>query len=180
MKKENKERIDAWVTEWYDWIRREIGNNIAKDRMSQYADDLTIHMIESLYYLSDEKVEQMLRDDKMQWWILRGASMQLRSSSSPFWHIYRKHKYSARENGLPGSHSNIFDGIWEEYDDSLETCFQEAWEELDWYLRTLMEKHFYQRWTIEKMYKYYNISKTHLIKDMNRGINLIREKCKEC
>ena len=180
MTKENKARVDTWVTEWYEWVRREIGKNIAKDRMSDYADDLTIHMIESLYYLSDEKIEQMLRDDKIQWWILRGASMQLRSSSSPFWHIYRKHKMSARTNGIGGSHSNIFDGIWEDYDPGLEKCFEGAWGELDWYLRTLMEKHFYQRWSLEKLHKYYNISKTHLVKDLNKAINEIRNKCKDC
>jgi hypothetical protein len=180
MTKENKKRIDDWVTEWYEWVRKEIGTNIAKHQMSQYADDLTIHMIESLYHLSDEKVEQMLRDGKIQFWILRGASLQLRSSSSPFWHIYRKHKFSARENGLSGSHSNIFDGVYEEYDDSLYQCFKESWGELNWYDRTLMEKHFYQKWSLEKLHKYYNISKSHLVKDINRSINQIRKKCQEC
>ena len=180
MKKKNKDRLDKWFTENYEWLRNEVGSNIAKGKMSDYRDDLVSLVVEAAYNLSDEKVEQMLDDDMLQWWFLRSAGLQLRSSSSPFYTQFRRHKFSAREFGLPNSDKNIFEGIYEEYNADLELCFQREYDNLHWYLQTLLRKHFLERQSLTKMYKYYNISKTHLVKDINRGINIIRENCKHC
>lgn len=180
MTQENKKRLDTWITDHYGWLRNEVNTNICKGGMNQYTDDMMSHMVESLYALSDEKITQMLDDQKLKWWFLRGCGFQLRSSSSPFWHTYRKHKMGARENGLAGSNSNIFDGVFEEYDPSLELCLEEAWDKMDWYLRTLMDKYFYQKYSVAKLHEYYGISKNHLIKDINKGIHYIREYCKHC
>jgi hypothetical protein len=179
--RELKRRIDGWVTREYEWLAGEIEKNVCKGKMKDYAPDLTSLLIESLYKLPDEKITQMLDDDKVGHYLLVGAGMQLRSSTSPFYQIFRKHKSYAREDGQPGVHSfSIFERPWEEYDDSLYECFQEAMEELHWYERNLITKYFLDEWTLQEMYEYYGISKKHIIKDINNGLQAIREHCKDC
>jgi len=180
MTKNTKLRIDKWVGEKYEWLLGEIKTNIAKGRMSQYADDLLIHMIETIYEQDDDKVNQMLDDGKLEWWLLTGAGRQLRSSTSPFYRLYRKEKSWAREEGIEGSFSNIFEKPGEEYDETLYQCFTEAYEDLHFYQKAIMNKYFYEEKTLQDIHEYYNISKTHLVKDINTAINQIREKCKHC
>ena len=180
MTRETKKRLDNWMNQNYEWLAGEISTNIAKNQMSEYSGDLISHMVESAYKLDDEKVSKMLDNNKLGWYLLTGAGIQLRSSTSPFYRIYRHQKTWAREPGLPNSDKNIFDKEYEEYNDELYECFQKAWDELDWYLKTIMNKYFYENMSLLELHQYYNISKTHLIKDLNRGINQIRNKCNDC
>ena len=46
--------------------------------MRDYADDLAVHMIETLYTQDEDKLNQMLDDDMLGWWLLTGAGRQLR------------------------------------------------------------------------------------------------------
>ena len=180
MTKNTKDRIDKWVGEKYVWLQDQIYTNIAKGQMKQYGADLTIHMVETLYTIPEDKVIQMLDDGKVEWWLLVGASQQLRSSTSPFYRIYRQEKSWSREDGIEGSFNSIFDRPEEVYDDSLMECFKETYDNLHWYDKEIMNKYWYENKSIEEVYKYYGISKIHLIKDINRIINQIRTKCNNC
>ena len=97
--KDLKRRVDEWVQGNYEWLLKEIKTNIAKDQMSQYAYDLTSYLIETLYTMPEEKVSQLLDNGKVGHYLLVGAGMQLRSSTSPFYRTFRKFKMSAREDG---------------------------------------------------------------------------------
>ena len=181
MNKELKNRLDKWMAKSYEWLYGEIETNICKGRMREYTGDLVSYMVETSYKLPDDKLTQLLGDDKLGWYLLTGAGMALRSSTSPFYRIYRHQKSWSRTEGIPGSNKNIFDGIWEEYDEDLLECFKQSWEEdLDWYHRALMDRYFYQEWTLQQMYEFYQIPKRHIVNDLNTGINIIRKKCQEC
>ena len=178
--KELKIRADKWITDNYEWLLGQIERNVCKGQMKEYAPDLTSYLIESIYTLPEEKVTQLLDDNKVANYLLVGAGMQLRSSTSPFYRKFRKHKMSAREDGQDGHHFSIFERPYEEYDDSLYECFQEAYGELHFYEKALIDKYFYEEWTLQQMYEYYNISKRHIIKDINNTLNTIRQHCKHC
>ncbi len=64
MNKETKNRIDNWVSDNYVWYLGEVRNNIAKGMMKDYADDLVIHMIETLYTQAEEKINQMIDENE--------------------------------------------------------------------------------------------------------------------
>ena len=180
IRKDTKKRIDEWVSENYLWFLGEVKTNIAKHRMSQYADDLVIHMIETLYTQDDDKINKMLDEDKVGWWLLVGAGVQLRSSTSPFYRIYRKEKSWSREEGYEGSFANIFDHPDEPYNGELYDCFHQSFEELHWYQKKIMTMFWYEGKTLQEIYEHYNIGKNHLVKDINTAINQIREKCQHC
>jgi hypothetical protein len=178
-----KQKLDKFVEKEYKWIDREIRNNIAKNQMADYADDLLQEMIIQLYNMKEEKIEQLLDNGKLKWYVLSGAGMQLRSSTSPFYQRIRKHKMSAREFGLPGTDANIFEKIDDTEELSTECyyiCMQREIENLHWYNKTLLQEYWIQGLHLEDLHQKYKISKAHLTKDLNAAILQIRENCEEC
>ena len=178
-----KDRLDDWVRREYKWIDREIRANIAKNQMRDYADDLIQEMMIQLYNMKEEKIEQLLDNGKLKWYVLSGAGMQLRSNTSPFYNRIRKHKMSAREFGLPGTDANIFEKIDDTEELSTECyyiCMQREIENLHWYNKTLLQEYWIQGLHLDDLHAKYKISKKHLTKDLNAAILQIRENCEEC
>ena len=178
-----KDRLDRFINKEYKWLRSNIVHNIAKGQMKDYADDLLQEMIIQLYGMKEEKIEMLLDGGKLKWYVLTGAGMQLRSNTSPFYRRIRKHKMSARENGLDGSDSNIFERIDDTEELSTECyyiCMQREIENLHWYNKTLLQEYWIQGLHLDDLHKKYNISKKHLTKDLNAAILTIRENCEEC
>ena len=178
----HNEKIGRWIEENYKWVRGQINTNIAKGKMSQYQDDLIQEMMLSLYNMKEDKFNQMVKDDKLRWWMLTGAGMALRSSTSPFYLKIRKHKMFAREMGLPNSDKNIFETgkHYEAYEEVYYQCYRDEFEKLHWYNKKLVNEYWFQGKTIQSIHEKYNISKTHLTRDLNKAILTIREACKGC
>ena len=175
-----KNRLDRWVSDHYKWLQYQIKTNIAKGGMSDYADELLHEMVIQLYGMKEEKIEELLDNDKLKWYLLTGAGMQLRSSSSPFYRRIRKHKMYARENGMPGSDQNIFEKIddTEEMDtECYFQCMKREIEKLHWYNKTLLKEYWEQGMHLDSLNEKYGISKKHLTKDLNAAILTIRKNC---
>jgi len=175
-----KEEIDKGVNEWfrknYLYLRREISNNICKDGMNDYTDDLLQYMV--LWFLErpDEQKEQMLNDGTIMNYLLRGASIQLKSNTSPFYSKVRKFKMSARDgDGLPEGldENDSFEN------DPLYQCMMREIDNLHFYYRTLIEDKWMKGLTLGQMREKYNITLSSLSKDLKVAYAIIREKC-EC
>ena len=178
-----KSRLDRWVSDHYEWLDGQIRANIAKGKMREYADDLIQEMMVQLYGMKEEKIEQLLDNGKLKWYVLSGAGMQLRSKTSPFYQRLRKHKMMARENGLEGSDKNIFERIDDTEEMSTEcyfSCMKREIENLHWYSKTLLKEYWEQGKGLDVLNEKYGISKKHLTKDLNSAILTIRENCEEC
>lgn len=173
-----EKRLNEWVSREYEWLRREITSNIAKGGMKEYADDLLHHIIIDLYKMDSTKISQMLDDGKLKWYVLRGASLQLRSGTSPFYKTHRKDRMTARSGMLEEYSIYTQPEVFKEEDnEELTECLQRAIDQLHWYHKELFTKKFKQGWTLEEIHKHYNIGKRHLIKDLNKAINEIRSIC---
>ena len=178
-----KSRLDRWIGEEYGWLQGQIKRNIAKGAMAEYADELLHEMIIQLYGMREEKIEELLDNGKLKWYLLTGAGMQLRSGSSPFYRRIRKHKMMARENGLEGSEKNIFEKIDDTEEMSTECyfqCMKREIENLHWYSKTLLKEYWEQGMGLDALNEKYNISKKHLTKDLNAAILTIRKNCEDC
>jgi len=173
-----KEEIDKGVNEWfrknYLYLRREISNNIAKDGMNDYTDDLLQYMCIWFLERPDELKQELLEKGLIANYMLRGASIQLKSNTSPFYSKIRKFKMSVREGaGLP-------DGI--DDDDSYENdplyqCMLRELDNMHFYYRTLIQDKWFEGMTLNQMREKYNITLASLSKDLKVAYAIIREKC---
>lgn len=179
MNKEIEKRLNEWVSEEYEWLLGEISTNITKGRMSGYTSDLLHHILLDLYKMDSDKIEGMLDNGKLKWYVLSGASLQIRSQTSPFYRTHRKEKTWARSGVID---SGMYDTETYELEDpdtgeSLYDCFQRAMSEIHWYQATLLRKKIIEGKTYQEIYEYYNISKTHLIRDINEALRDVRLIC---
>ena len=140
--------------------------------MSDYSDDLLHHIIIDLYKKTPEYKLNILENNKVENWILVACGFQLRSGQSPFYRSYRQMRMQARSGVLP-------DGILEEDDnlDDMYLCLLKAMDQLDVYKRMIIQKKYFEGWTYNQICDYYQISKTHLVKDTKLAMKEIREYC---
>lgn len=174
-----EEKVNKWIEENYKWFKGEVSRNIAKNQMNQYVDELVHEIILSLYKITPAKWVDIENGSGIRAYCLSAASLALRSNTSPFYRLIRREKMQAREFGLPGSESNIFETgeTYEPYDESLYQCFQREYANLHWYLKTLVDRYWFQKWNLTDLHNHYGISKRHIVKDLNEAIYIIREKC---
>ena len=184
MTKEKK--LNKFISEHYEWLMREVKKNIAKGKMSEYAEDLLHHVILDLYKMNEDKINQMLDDDKLKWYILSGCGLQIRSSTSPFYRIHRKERMAARENYTSGDdHEFTFTGgvgiLEQEYvpyeEDELYKCMMEELENMHFYYRTLIQDKWMANMTLNQMREKYGITLSSLSKDLKVAYEIIRTKC---
>ena len=179
-------RLNNFVSEHYEWLLKEVKKNIAKGKMSEYAEDLLHHVILDLYKMDGGKITQLLDDEKIKWYVLSGCGLQLRSSTSPFYRIHRRTKMSSRENySGGGDHEFNFAGsvgiLEQEYvpyeGDPLYDCMMEEIKNLHFYYRILLEEKWIRGMTIQQMRDKYGITLSSLTKDLKVAYEIIRTKC---
>lgn len=182
MKQEIKDKLDRWVNKEYRWLKGEISKNIAWGMMADYSDDLLHHIILDLYKMDEDKIDGMLENNKLKWYVLRGASLQIRSGTSPFYITWRKHKMSARGGIIDSDAGETFTPSYEmeiEPEEGLTECLDRAINQLHWYLQAIFKKKFKEGLPLQEIHEFYNISKVHLVRDLNTAITEIRQTCKD-
>ena len=179
----HEQKVNKWVEENYRWFLGEVKRNIAKHQMSQFAEELVHELILSLYKMKPEKWDEIERGSGISAYVLTSAGLSLRSQTSPFYLKIRRERGWARENGLAGSNSNIFEKIDDTEETSTEKyhqCMLREIEKMHWYLRKLLNEYWIEGETLDTLHAKYQISKRHLTKDLNEAIYIIRENCKDC
>jgi hypothetical protein len=171
--------IDRWFRENYNSLLYQVKRNIAKDGMSMYAEELLSHVILWTLERKPEMKEQMLRDNKIENYILRACSMQLRSSTSPFYREARKFKMSARSGVAE------VDDILDEGSTSIESnpqyeCMMREIKNLHWYHQKLIEEKWINGLTYQDMRIKYGITLSSLKSDFIIIYDIIRKKCQTC
>jgi hypothetical protein len=181
-----EEKINKFVSENYNKLLFEVSKNIAKGKMSEYRTDLLHHILLDLYKMDENKIDQLLNDNKMFWYILSGCGLQLRSSTSPFYRIHRKEKMASRENYTGGGdHEFNYSGtkgiLEQEYvpyeADPLYECMEREIDNLHFYYRTLLEDKWMNGMTLNQMREKYDITLSNLSKDLKVAYAIIKEKC---
>ena len=174
-KEEIDKRVDEWFRKNYLYLRREISNNICKDGMNVYTDDLMQYMVLWFLERSDSLKQDLLEKGLISNYILRGASIQLKSSTSPFYQKIRKFKMSVREgNQLPEGSTDDHSAL---ENDALYQCMMRELQNLHWYYRTLIQQKYFEGLTLNEMRQKYNITLASLTKDIKIGYAIIRERC---
>lgn len=173
----NNEEIDRElgrvIEKHYKWLLKEIKTKIAKDAMREYGPELLHFVIIELYNKSPEYKQQLLSDEKVQYWLLTSSGLQLRSGSSPFYRMIRSNRMSARSGG-----EEMDTVVWEDYDGEMYECFLQAMDQLDFYQRKLVEEKYLNELTFKAISDKYQIHQNHIRKDLFAAIQQMREHCK--
>jgi len=171
--------INKWFNENYESLLFQVKHNICKDGMSMYTEELLSHVILWTLERKPEMKEQMLRDNKLENYILRTCGLQLRSSTSPFYREARRFKMSAR-SGVSEIDDIIDEGLNSLEGDPQYQCMMKEIPQLHWYYQKLIEEKWTNGLTFQQMRVKYGITLASLKNDFTIIYDILREKCKTC
>ena len=190
---EKRKLINEKITQYYPKMYRD-SMQISGANFEKYGNDLLAYCLED--FLCNKDIEYQYKvaveDDKLVNYIGRSMSLQIKSSTSPFWFKYRKEGYSSRGIYLIEDGREEIDPLIEigadEIDDEFDSpayiknnldCLRYALENIHWYDKILIEQYYIKGMTFRDMHKKYNISLNSLKKDINSALNKIRKICSQ-
>jgi hypothetical protein len=113
----------------------------------------------------------------------RSMSLNLRSSSSPYWNQVRKQSYNYRGVYLAETDQAYLKGEFDEISEYDEIddyqCMLIQLEKLDFYHKPLVIDYYINGMTYVEMNKKYGISLSHLKNSIEKGVKIIRDECKK-
>jgi len=182
MNKKLKQNIDNWFVENWNYYTNEVSNNIAKGMMNEYSGDLCVHCYESFMSKTEKQIQQMLDDNKIINYLLYCCSFQLKSSTSPFYQKYRKHKLMSSPEYLTESGYNQHDvSTLDDY----YVCMMEALDSdlLDFYEKKLIQMKYIERLTFNEIFETYGFThhatRAHLYNALEKIENHCNKKLEE-
>ena len=112
----------------------------------------------------------------------KSMSINIRSSSSPFWSKYRKQMYHNRGVYLAETEDAYINGQYDEIEiseDENYNCMMAQLSKMNFYNQAILTDYFINEMTYQQLNKKYGISLNHLRKAVDEGLTIIREACKQ-
>ena len=121
-------------------------------------------------------------DKKVLNYIGRSMSLNLRSSTSPYWSHIRRDSYNYRGLYLVETDQAYVNGNYDEIEikqDDDYNCMLIQLDKLDFYHKPLIVDYYIKGMTYDQLNKKYGIALRHLRLAIDKGINIIRTECKK-
>ena len=181
---EMKERIDEKITQHFPKMLKD-EKRITSFNYEQFSDLLSFCLEQ---FLTKKSIEYQFQvsciDDALPNYMGRSMSLNLKSSSSPYWNQIRKQSYNYRGIYLAEDQENDYvnknyDEIYdkEEIDDF--DCMMIQLDKLNFYYKPLLTDYYINNMTFVQMNKKYGISLRHLKKAVDEALDIIRKACKK-
>jgi hypothetical protein len=184
---------DLTEDEMRDMINREI--TLAYPKMCQderritsynyhlYSDLLSFVLSE---FLSKKPIEYQYKvccvDKKILNYIGRSMSLNLRSSTSPYWSHIRRDSYNFRGLYLAETDKSYVNGDYDEISvnqDDDYGCMLIQLEKLDFYHKPLIVDYYLKGMTYDQLNKKYGIALRHLRQAISEGLEIIKTECRK-
>jgi hypothetical protein len=177
---EMRDMINIAITKAYPKLLKD-EKRITSYNYHLYSDLLSFCMEQFLTKKSiDYQYKVCVTDDKILNYMGRSMSLNLRSSTSPYWSNIRSQSYNYRGVYLAETDKDYVNGKFDEIklieSDSYD-CMLTALDKLDFYHKPLITDFYLNGMSYVKMNKKYGISLDHLRKAIDNGLELIRQHC---
>ena len=194
MTEEQKEQmriaINRKIEQHWDKLVKD-SKQVSGYNYNNYGPDLLMFCISEFLTKKDLEYQYKVAvtDNKLPNYIGRAMSLNIRSSNSPFYLKYRRDLMNNRgiyeaeyENSAYRTVDYQPDVIDENFDldkkhKSPVDCMEYAVGQLDFYYGALVNKYYYQKYTIKQIAEYYEIPKDSIQNDLKKARKMLRQHC---
>jgi len=130
----------------------------------------------------DYQFKVCVTDDAILNFMGRSMSLNLRSSTSPYWSHIRRDSYNYRGIYLAETDQAYITGQYDEIvvkEDADYDCMLIQLEKLDFYHKPLVIDYYLKGMNYEQLNKKYGIALRYLSKTINEGLEIIRTECRK-
>jgi len=182
---EKKDLVNRAITQAYPKMLKDF-KRITSYNSEKFEDLLQFCLSEFLSKKSiDYQYKVCVTDGKLVNYMGRSMSLNLKSSTSPYWSLHRRAAYNSRGSYLVeydehGKHDlpEIQDPDLQLKDVNPRECVMYALEQVDFYHRALLDEYYLQDKTYKQIQQKYGIPLYHIRKDIENGVKLLQEHCK--
>lgn len=154
--------INNYLEKHYETLKSKVR---AVTKGHQNSDDLLNDCIIDLIGKGPDYIHQLLKDGKVQHYIVKMCYIQYNSSTSPFYTKYRKQKWDEiKEEKVELEDKEEIHEDTEKLGKDIKLYIGK----LPFYQRELANKHFIEGNSQREMSKMYNINRIHISRDINR------------
>jgi len=179
---EKRDMINIAITKHYKKMLQD-EKRITSYNYHLYSDLLSFCMEQ---FLSKKSLEYQYKvtvtDDAILNYMGRAMSLNLRSSTSPYWSHIRRDSYNFRGIYLAETDKAYINGDYDEIEineDDNYNCMIIQLNKLNFYLKPLIIDYYIQGMTYMQLNKKYGISLKHLKTAIEEGLNIIKTECKK-
>jgi len=177
--------INAKITQCYPKLVKD-SIRICGYNADLWADDLLGLALEQflLNKSLDYKFKVVVEDNKFLQYMGKAMSLNIRSSTSPFWSKYRQESYNYRGSYL-ADNQNAADYINEFFDlditqvDCVECLLDAIENKLHFYDKALINDYFFHKLTFSQIKDKYNIPINSLRKDFDNALKNLQKLCSQ-
>ena len=179
---EKREMINIFITKHYPKLLKD-EKRITSYNYHLYSDLLSFCMEQFLTKKPiDYQYKVCVTDDAILNYMGRSMSLNLRSSTSPYWNYIRKQSYNYRGVYLAETDKSYINRDYDEIeipiDDDFE-CMLVQLNKLDFYHKPLLTDYYINNMTFTQLNKKYGISLRHLRTAIDEGLSIIRTECRK-
>jgi len=179
---EKRDMINIAITKHYPKMLKD-ERQITSYNYHLYSDLLSFCMEQFLIKKDiNYQYKVCVEDDAILNYMGRAMSLNLRSSTSPYWSHIRRDSYNFRGLYLAESDKDYISGnydIIQEQEMDSQDCVLQALEQLDFYHKPLLTDYYLNGLNYSQLNKKYGISPNHLKKAIDTGISIIKQQCKQ-
>jgi len=174
--KKKKAYVDKHLTKIYPQLRENV-EKVCGAGTGQWADDLLPTALQFFLEKPLEVQYESCINNKAENFITFIMAFQLKSSSTRFWHVYRKHLNNSREYYTDHFQYDVDKKQDTEDDDDHMYCIKQAIKQLDVFERMLIEERVIKGIKFVEISERYDIPYNALSNQLNKTLKKLKEKC---
>ena len=175
-----KEQVNKRLDEIYPQLRINC-KKVCGAGFNHWGENLLAHSIVSFLNMDlDKQYRIMCEDDAAENYITRGMAISIKSYTSTFFRLYRRDLYNSRELleiNYEKYTTKIDFGNDNEHEDRL-TCIEQAVNNLPYYEKFLVKKHYYEGVNVAELGRQLNIQPARLTSDIKIALLKMKKQCK--
>lgn len=173
-KDEKIEVINQWLVDNYNQMKINVIKvcGYSQAALDKWGDDIIPYVWEAFRKMDLDKQYEIITNGNPENYLTRGMALSIKSSTSMFFHTYRKFSTKSNEFSVM-AHDKALHSDWEQKDANNEEL-KKAMESLDFYDQYILKEYYFENKTVKFIAENTGITQSTLSKDIKKALKRLK------